>query len=85
MASQEIEKQESQDGVRLTEVQLKVVDETLEVLQKFDQKLSLECKRVGKACKVCLRNGKIAFRTQTHLAAGMYVSYHQQAHRRLVY
>lgn len=61
MASLEEEKQKPQHGVRISEVQLKVVDEELEVLQKFDQKLSLECKRVGKACKVFLRNGEAVF------------------------
>ena len=46
--------------VRLPAVQLRVVGESLGILQEFSQTLELTCAAEGKTCRVVFRNG--AFR-----------------------
>ncbi len=45
-------------GVSLYQVHLKLVGESLEVIQEYDDKLKLRCVCEGKACKVSLSKGK---------------------------
>ena len=44
--------------VSLSEVQLKLVGESLEVIQDYDQKLRLGCACEGKTCRVSFSKGK---------------------------
>ena len=45
--------------VEVSEVQLKLVGESLEVIKDYSQKLKLECICEDKGCKVSFSNGKI--------------------------
>ena len=46
-------------GVCLTQVHLKVVGESLELVQEYEEKLKLKCFCEGKVCKVSFLNGKL--------------------------
>lgn len=39
-------------GVTLSQVQLRLVEDDLSMLQEFSENLTLQCTRVGKTCKI---------------------------------
>lgn len=46
-------------GVQLAQVHLKIVGESLELVQEREEKLKLKCFSDEKVCKVSLSNGKL--------------------------
>ena len=59
------EKQRQSDSpkaaISLVGVQLKVLGNSLEVLQKYDKALELRCFSSGKSCSVSLSNGEMIY------------------------
>lgn len=51
----------SKAGVSLSGVQVKVIGDSLQAIQEYDKTLELGCSRIGKACRVSLRNGEITY------------------------
>ena len=52
--------------LRVPAVQLRVVGESLEILQEFSSKLELTSTVEGRACRVCFRDGKYGVSSYTH-------------------
>ena len=59
MTSEDRQPARTGSGVSLSRVRVKVLGDSLEVLQEYDRVLELDCIREGKVCNVSLRCGEI--------------------------